>query len=122
MLLSTPLPKAGPESMGPSQGLSDAATGAFLQRLLSLADVLLLSSSLSLAEFEADRRLSPGAALRQSLRLGEPPLLPTTVMATFCTVVVQETNMLLAVMVTPLYTASTIINDQLIGDTPCFMS
>ncbi|XP_048826742.1 lipopolysaccharide-responsive and beige-like anchor protein [Brienomyrus brachyistius] len=60
---------AGPESVEPLQGMSDAATVAFLQRLLSLADVLLLSSSLSLAELEAERRLSPGAALRQSLRL-----------------------------------------------------
>nr|XP_023683403.1 lipopolysaccharide-responsive and beige-like anchor protein [Paramormyrops kingsleyae] len=68
-LLSAISASAGPENMEPSQGLSDAATGAFLQRLLSLADVLLLSKSPSLAELEADRRLSPGAALRKSLRL-----------------------------------------------------
>merc|ERR1719234_2930231 len=42
---------------------------SFLQRLLSMADVLVFASSLNFAELEAEKNMSSGGILRQCLRL-----------------------------------------------------
>ncbi|KAJ8403599.1 hypothetical protein AAFF_G00349250 [Aldrovandia affinis] len=57
------------ESIEPSQGLSVEASLTFLQRLISLADVLIFASSLSFSEIEAEKNMSSGGILRQCLRL-----------------------------------------------------
>uniref|UniRef100_A0A8C9U6A5 LPS-responsive vesicle trafficking, beach and anchor containing n=1 Tax=Scleropages formosus TaxID=113540 RepID=A0A8C9U6A5_SCLFO len=57
------------ENMEPSQGLSPAAASSFLQRVMALADVLLLSNTLSFVEVEAEKNMGSGGILRQCLRL-----------------------------------------------------
>ncbi|XP_036439728.1 lipopolysaccharide-responsive and beige-like anchor protein isoform X2 [Colossoma macropomum] len=57
------------ESIEPSQGLAVEASLAFLQRLISLVDVLIFASSLSFTEIEAEKNMSSGGVLRQCLRL-----------------------------------------------------
>ncbi|XP_076852724.1 LOW QUALITY PROTEIN: lipopolysaccharide-responsive and beige-like anchor protein [Brachyhypopomus gauderio] len=57
------------ESLEASQGLSLEASLAFLQRLISLVDVLIFASSLSFTEIEAEKNMSSGGILRQCLRL-----------------------------------------------------
>ncbi|KAG9347122.1 hypothetical protein JZ751_006049 [Albula glossodonta] len=57
------------ENIEPSQGLSVEASLTFLQRLISLADVLIFASSLSFTEIEAEKNMSSGGILRQCLRL-----------------------------------------------------
>ncbi|XP_072525854.1 lipopolysaccharide-responsive and beige-like anchor protein isoform X2 [Salminus brasiliensis] len=57
------------ESIEPSQGLAIEASLAFLQRLISLVDVLIFASSLSFTEIEAEKNMSSGGVLRQCLRL-----------------------------------------------------
>ncbi|KAG7461716.1 hypothetical protein MATL_G00194080 [Megalops atlanticus] len=57
------------ESIEPSQGLTVEASVTFLQRLISLADVLIFASSLSFTEIEAEKNMSSGGILRQCLRL-----------------------------------------------------
>ncbi|KAJ8383202.1 hypothetical protein SKAU_G00039800 [Synaphobranchus kaupii] len=57
------------EAIEPSQGLSVEASLTFLQRLISLADVLIFASSLSFTEIEAEKNMSSGGILRQCLRL-----------------------------------------------------
>ncbi|XP_035272744.1 lipopolysaccharide-responsive and beige-like anchor protein isoform X2 [Anguilla anguilla] len=57
------------ESVESSQGLAPEAAVTFLQRLMSLADVLIFASSLNFAEVESEKNMSPGGILRQSLRL-----------------------------------------------------
>ncbi|KPP77129.1 hypothetical protein Z043_103467 [Scleropages formosus] len=59
------------ENMEPSQGLSPAAASSFLQRVMALADVLLLSNTLSFVEVEAEKNMGSGGILRQCLRLGK---------------------------------------------------
>lgn len=59
------------ENIEPTQGLSIEASVAFLQRLISLVDVLIFASSLGFTEIEAEKNMSSGGILRQSLRLGE---------------------------------------------------
>uniref|UniRef100_A0A8B9I073 LPS-responsive vesicle trafficking, beach and anchor containing n=1 Tax=Astyanax mexicanus TaxID=7994 RepID=A0A8B9I073_ASTMX len=58
------------ESIEPSQGLAVESSLAFLQRLISLVDVLIFASSLSFTEIEAEKNMSSGGVLRQCLRLG----------------------------------------------------
>lgn len=41
----------------------------FLQRLVSMADVLIFASALNFAELEAEKNMSSGGILRQCLRL-----------------------------------------------------
>lgn len=43
----------------------------FLQRIISLVDVLIFASSLGFTEIEAEKNMSSGGILRQCLRLGE---------------------------------------------------
>ncbi|KAJ8281129.1 hypothetical protein GJAV_G00063860 [Gymnothorax javanicus] len=57
------------ENMEPSQGLPPETAVTFLQRLMSLADVLIFASSLNFAEVESEKSMSSGGILRQSLRL-----------------------------------------------------
>lgn len=58
------------ENIEPSQGLSVEASLMFLQRLISLVDVLIFASSLNFTEIEAEKNMSSGGILRQCLRLG----------------------------------------------------
>lgn len=57
------------ECIEPTQGLSIEASVAFLQRLISLVDVLIFASSLGFTEIEAEKNMSSGGILRQCLRL-----------------------------------------------------
>ncbi|XP_075399825.1 lipopolysaccharide-responsive and beige-like anchor protein [Tenrec ecaudatus] len=57
------------ENIEPTQGLSMEASVTFLQRLISLVDVLIFASSLGFAEIEAEKNMSSGGILRQCLRL-----------------------------------------------------
>ncbi|XP_031416111.1 lipopolysaccharide-responsive and beige-like anchor protein isoform X3 [Clupea harengus] len=57
------------ENIEPSQGLAVEASVTFLQRLISLVDVLIFASSLSFTEIEAEKNMSSGGILRQCLRL-----------------------------------------------------
>lgn len=59
------------ENIEPTQGLSIEASVTFLQRLISLVDVLIFASSLGFTEIEAEKSMSSGGILRQCLRLGE---------------------------------------------------
>ncbi|RXN01900.1 Lipopolysaccharide-responsive and beige-like anchor protein [Acipenser ruthenus] len=58
------------ENIETTQGLSIEASVTFLQRLISLVDVLIFASSLSFIEIEAEKNISSGGILRQCLRLG----------------------------------------------------
>lgn len=57
------------ENIEPTQGLSVEASVTFLQRLISLVDVLVFASSLGFTEIEAEKNMSSGGILRQCLRL-----------------------------------------------------
>ncbi|OCT97014.1 hypothetical protein XELAEV_18009233mg [Xenopus laevis] len=57
------------EHIEPTQGLSIETSVSFLQRALSLVDVLIFASSLGFADIEAEKNMSSGGILRQSLRL-----------------------------------------------------
>ncbi|CAB1327241.1 unnamed protein product [Coregonus sp. 'balchen'] len=57
------------ENIEPSQGLAVEASVTFLQRLINLVDVLVFASSLNFTEIEAEKNMSSGGILRQSLRL-----------------------------------------------------
>ncbi|XP_012922675.1 lipopolysaccharide-responsive and beige-like anchor protein isoform X5 [Heterocephalus glaber] len=57
------------ETIEPTQGLSVEASVTFLQRLISLVDVLIFASSLGFTEIEAEKNMSSGGILRQCLRL-----------------------------------------------------
>ncbi|KAK2116320.1 hypothetical protein P7K49_006946 [Saguinus oedipus] len=59
------------ENIEPTQGLSIEASVTFLQRLISLVDVLIFASSLGFTEIEAEKNMSSGGILRQCLRLGK---------------------------------------------------
>ncbi|XP_069834775.1 lipopolysaccharide-responsive and beige-like anchor protein isoform X2 [Dendropsophus ebraccatus] len=57
------------ENIEPTQGLSIEASVTFLQRAISLVDVLIFASSLSFTDIEAEKNMSSGGVLRQCLRL-----------------------------------------------------
>ncbi|XP_060720152.1 lipopolysaccharide-responsive and beige-like anchor protein isoform X2 [Tachysurus vachellii] len=57
------------EVIDASQGLEVEMSLSFLQRLISLVDVLILSSSLNFTEVEAEKNMTSGGVLRQCLRL-----------------------------------------------------
>uniref|UniRef100_A0A8C3IU08 LPS responsive beige-like anchor protein n=1 Tax=Chrysemys picta bellii TaxID=8478 RepID=A0A8C3IU08_CHRPI len=57
------------ENIEPTQGLSIEASVTFLQRLISLVDVLIFASSLGFTEIESEKNMSSGGILRQCLRL-----------------------------------------------------
>ena len=53
----------------PTQGMPIEVAVSFLQRLVSMADVLVFASSLNFADLEAEKNMSAGGILRQCLRL-----------------------------------------------------
>lgn len=53
----------------PTQGMPVEVAVTFLQRLVSMADVLIFASALNFAELEAEKNMSSGGILRQCLRL-----------------------------------------------------
>ncbi|XP_053335852.1 lipopolysaccharide-responsive and beige-like anchor protein [Clarias gariepinus] len=57
------------EAIDASQGLEVETSLSFLQRLISLVDVLVFSSSLNFTEIEAEKNMTSGGVLRQCLRL-----------------------------------------------------
>ncbi|XP_071977592.1 lipopolysaccharide-responsive and beige-like anchor protein isoform X2 [Engystomops pustulosus] len=57
------------ENIEPTQGLTIEASITFLQRAISLVDVLIFASSLSFTDIEAEKNMSSGGVLRQCLRL-----------------------------------------------------
>ncbi|KAM3937835.1 lipopolysaccharide-responsive and beige-like anchor protein isoform 1-T1 [Leptodactylus fuscus] len=57
------------ENIEPTQGLTIEASVSFLQRAISLVDVLIFASSLSFTDIEAEKNMSSGGVLRQCLRL-----------------------------------------------------
>uniref|UniRef100_A0A5F8H0X4 Lipopolysaccharide-responsive and beige-like anchor protein n=1 Tax=Monodelphis domestica TaxID=13616 RepID=A0A5F8H0X4_MONDO len=57
------------ENIEPTQGLTIETSVTFLQRLISLVDVLIFASSLGFTEIEAEKNMSSGGILRQCLRL-----------------------------------------------------
>ncbi|XP_057613302.1 lipopolysaccharide-responsive and beige-like anchor protein isoform X2 [Chionomys nivalis] len=57
------------ENIEPTQGLAVETSVTFLQRLISLVDVLVFASSLGFTEIEAEKNMSSGGILRQCLRL-----------------------------------------------------
>ncbi|KAL1777903.1 lipopolysaccharide-responsive and beige-like anchor protein isoform X1, partial [Sigmodon hispidus] len=57
------------ENIEPTQGLSIETSVTFLQRLISLVDVLIFASSLGFTEIETEKNMSSGGILRQCLRL-----------------------------------------------------
>lgn len=61
------------EAIDASQGLEVETSLSFLQRLISLVDVLVFSSSLNFTEIEAEKNMTSGGVLRQCLRLGTHP-------------------------------------------------
>lgn len=59
----------------PTQGMPVEVAVTFLQRLVSMADVLIFASALNFAELEAEKNMSSGGILRQCLRLVRPKAL-----------------------------------------------
>lgn len=59
------------ENIEPTQGLSIETAVTFLQRAISLVDVLIFASSLGFTDIEAEKNISSGGILRQCLRLGK---------------------------------------------------
>ncbi|XP_068135240.1 lipopolysaccharide-responsive and beige-like anchor protein isoform X2 [Hyperolius riggenbachi] len=57
------------ENIEPTQGLSIETAITFLQRAVSLVDVLIFASSLGFTDIEAEKNMSSGGILRQCLRL-----------------------------------------------------
>ena len=53
----------------PTQGLPVEVAVSFLQRLGSMADLLVFASSINLSELEAEKNMAAGGILRQCLRL-----------------------------------------------------
>jgi len=62
----------------PNQGLSIEQAVGFLQRIVSMADILVFASSLSFNELEQEKSMSNGGILRQCLRLGETAVFTAT--------------------------------------------
>ena len=55
--------------MEPTQGLPVEVAVSFLQRLGSMADLLVFASSINLSELESEKNMAAGGILRQCLRL-----------------------------------------------------
>ena len=69
LLASATSPNNEVDVLEPTQGMPLEVSLSFLQRLLSMADVLVFASSLNFAELEAEKNMSSGGILRQCLRL-----------------------------------------------------
>ena len=55
----------------PCGGMSLDASFAFLNRVMSITDVIAFASSMNFAAVESHRNMSAGGVLRQCIRLGE---------------------------------------------------
>lgn len=67
--LITIVPQNELDVIEPTQGMPVEVAVTFLQRLVSMADVLIFASALNFAELEAEKNMSSGGILRQCLRL-----------------------------------------------------
>ena len=61
----------GQDVIEPCGGMSLETSFSFLNRLMSLVDVIVFTSSLAFSGVETNRNMSTGGFLRQCLRLGE---------------------------------------------------
>lgn len=61
----------GQDVIEPCGGMTLETSFSFLNRLMSLVDVIVFTSSLAFSGVEANRNMSTGGFLRQCLRLGE---------------------------------------------------
>lgn len=59
--------------MEPGYGLSIERSVSLLQRVLNLADVMIISSNIHLGDLETEKNITQGTMLRQCLRIGETP-------------------------------------------------
>lgn len=55
----------------PGYGLSIEKSVSLLQRLLSLADIMVIASNVSLHDLEHEKNMTNGTMLRQCLRIGK---------------------------------------------------
>ena len=55
----------------PGYGLSIEKSVSLLQRVLSLADIMIITSNLQLYDLEHEKNMTPGTMLRQCLRIGK---------------------------------------------------
>ncbi|KAK6637449.1 hypothetical protein RUM44_007866 [Polyplax serrata] len=69
LLASATSPNNELDVMEPTQGMPIEVAVSFLQRLVSMADMLIFASSLNFGELEAEKNMSSGGILRQCLRL-----------------------------------------------------
>ena len=69
LLASATSPNNELDVLEPTQGMPLEVAISFLQRLVSMADVLVFASSLNFADLEAEKNMSAGGILRQCLRL-----------------------------------------------------
>lgn len=69
LLASATSPNSELDVMEPTQGMPIEVAISFLQRLVSMADMLIFASSLNFGELEAEKNMSSGGILRQCLRL-----------------------------------------------------
>ena len=58
--------------MESSQGLTAEQAVRLMTRLMNLADILVFTSAVNLADLENEKNMSNGGILRQCLRLGAP--------------------------------------------------
>lgn len=69
LLASATSPNNELDVIEPTQGMPIDVAVTFLQRLVSMADVLIFASALNFGELEAEKNMSSGGILRQCLRL-----------------------------------------------------
>ncbi|XP_045529711.1 neurobeachin isoform X5 [Pieris brassicae] len=69
LLASATSPNNELDVIEPTQGMPVEVAVTFLQRLVSMADVLIFASALNFGELEAEKNMSSGGILRQCLRL-----------------------------------------------------
>ncbi|XP_055840735.1 neurobeachin isoform X8 [Episyrphus balteatus] len=69
LLASATSPNSELDVLEPTQGMPLEVAVSFLQRLVSMADVLIFATSLNFGELEAEKNMSSGGILRQCLRL-----------------------------------------------------
>ncbi|XP_017773305.1 PREDICTED: neurobeachin isoform X3 [Nicrophorus vespilloides] len=69
LLASATSPNSELDVIEPTQGMPIEVAVSFLQRLVTMADVLIFASSLNFGELEAEKNMSSGGILRQCLRL-----------------------------------------------------
>ena len=65
----------GQDVIEPCGGMTLETSFSFLNRLMSLVDVIVFTSSLAFSGVETNRNMSTGGFLRQCLRLGESSMI-----------------------------------------------